>query len=160
MRIADIDSAAGGHTEDIRAWIWGGQFLEVTLLVQRDAVEDDGASAVEGVAGHEGLGQEVEAGSVDDDAWPAGGVDEGASGGVAQYVDVSAFGTVHEGLADVAVDDELAGLEYLAELILGVAVDLDFQTVDAAGEIVTDGVISVDPDAGGDRSRGNAGRCS
>ncbi len=107
--------------------------------VERDAVEDDEAAAVERVAGHERLGQEVQARAVDDHARPADGVDQRPAGGVAQHVDLAALGAVHERLAHVAVDDQLAALHDLAELVLGVAVDVDLQAVDAAGQVVAAG---------------------
>ena len=113
-------------------------------LVELHAVEDDEAAAVERVAGHERLGEEVEAGAVDDDARPADGVDQRPAGGVAEDVDVAALGAVQERLADVAVDDELAALHDLPELVLPVAVDDDREAVDAGGQVVAGAAVDVD----------------
>ena len=120
-------------------------------VVELQAVEDHEAAALERVAGHEGLGEVVEAGAVDHDARLADGVDQRAAGGVAPDVDLAALGAVHERLADVAVDDELAGLHDLAELVLRVAVDVHLQPVDAGGLVVAGAVVEVDAHADGVR---------
>ena len=92
----------------------------------------------------------------------ADGVDHRPAGGVAQHVDLAAFGAVEERLAHVAVDDQLAALADLAKLVLGVAVDVDFQAVHARAEVVARVVVAVDPQAvgvaGRSRRRGTACR--
>ena len=47
------------------------------------------------------------------------------------------------------MDDQLAALGDLAELVLGVAVDVDFEAVHARAEIVARVVVAVDPEAFG-----------
>ncbi len=56
----------------------------------------------------------------------------------------AALGAVHEGLADVAVDDQLAALDDLAQLVLGIAVHGDRQPVDAGGEVVAGAAVDID----------------
>jgi len=63
---------------------------------------------------------------------------------------------VHEGLTDVAVDDQLAGLHDLAELVLGVAVDVHLQPVDAGGLVVAGAVVEVDAHTRGVRPEADA----
>ena len=58
---------------------------------------------------------------------------------------------MHEGLADIPVDDELAGLHDLAELVLRVFVDPHLQPVDAGGLVVAGAVVEIDAHAHGVR---------
>ena len=59
-------------------------------------------------------------------------------------------------MAHVAVDDHLAALGDLAELILGVAVDVYFQTVDARAQVIARIVVAIDPQAVGCRAETGA----
>ena len=113
-------------------------------MIELHAVDDDKTAAGHGVAGHEGLGQEVQGRAVDHHPGAAHGVDEGAAGGVPHDVDFAALGAVHEGLAHVAEDHELAPLHDLAQLVLGVAVDVNLHAVDARGQVIAGAAVDVE----------------
>ena len=65
------------------------------------------------------------------------GIDKRPSGTIAHDIDVTAFGTVHESLSHITVDDQFSALDDLSQLILGIAVDLYFHAADARGQVVT-----------------------
>ncbi len=128
----------------------------LAVVVELDAVQDHEAAAVQGVAGHERLRQEVQTGAVDDHPRPSHRVDERPARPVAQDEDLTALGAVHEGLPDVAVDDQLAALGDLSHLVLGVAVDVHLEAVHAAGGVVAVGAVEVDAHAVGGRAQTHA----
>ena len=164
LRVAHVDRAAGRQGEQVAAWVRLGQIERLAVRVETQSVEDDEAAAVQRVAGHERFRQVVQAGAVDDHPRLAHGVDERSSGGVAEDVDVSALGAVHERLADVAVDHQLAGGQDLAQLVLPVAVDRDLGPVQTGCQVVSGAAVDVELDAGRaavrGRSRRSAGRAS
>ena len=108
------------------------------------------------VAGHEGFGEEVEAGAIDDHAGFADGIDERPAGGVAEHINRAAFGAVQESLAHVAVDDQFPFLGDLTQLILGVAVHGDGQAVNARTQIIAAAAVNIDGHIGGFRSESAA----
>lgn len=146
MGVTDEDGTTRGEGEEIAARIRGGELFDLAVVVEVDAVEDDKATIVVWVAGHEGFGEVVEASAVDDEAWLTDSVDEGAAGGVAEDVGLPPFGGIAKGLADVTIDDKFARFHNLGELVLGVAVNVDIHTVNAGSEIVATSAIDVDAD--------------
>ena len=141
-----------------------GQRNQLSVIIEFDAVQDHETAAVVRVAGHEGLGQKVEAGAVDDHLGSADGVDERPSGRVAQHIDSAAFGAVHERLAHVAVDDHFPLLDDLAQLVLGIAMHRDRQPINAGTKIIAAAAINIYGHIVGFRAQAAAddiaGRCN
>ncbi len=144
VRIPQVDGATRGQGEEVRPRVRAFPGERSCRSIEFEAVQHDEAAAVEGIAGHEGFGQVIEAGAVDHHPGPPDGVDQRPAGRIAQDVDLAPLGAVHEGLADVAVDDQLAALHDLPQLVLGVAVDMDLETVDARGQVVARAVVNID----------------
>jgi hypothetical protein len=136
VRIPNIQSPARCERKEVAARIGAIQLPDVPIRVKRDTVYDNEPPAVERVTGHKGFGQIVQAGSVDDHAWPPDRIDQRSSGGVAQDEGRAAFGSIHEGLAHVAVHDQGASFHDLRELILGGVVHNNFGAVNAGSQII------------------------
>ncbi len=144
--ISHINRPAGGQGKDIGSRI--GRFIfpdRSVIVIEADAVQDNEPAAVQRIAGHEGFGQVVQGGAVDDDPRLADGIDQGPSGSIAHDIGRAALGAVHECLADIAEDHQFALFHDLAELILGVAVHINLHTVDARRQIIAGGAVDIDP---------------
>ena len=72
-------------------------------------------------------------------------VDQGPSCRVPHDIGNAALGAVHIGLADIAEDNQLPVLHNLAELVLGIAVDVDLHPVDTGRQVVAGSPVDIDP---------------
>ena len=133
-----------------------GRGTSFPFVVEFDAVQDDETAAAIGVAGHEGFGEEVEAGAIDDHAGFADGIDERPAGRVAEHIDHAALGAIQERLAHVAVDDHFPLFDDLAQLVLGVAMHGDGQAVNAGTQIIAAAAVNFDGHIGGFRAEAAA----
>src|SRR4030042_1892524 len=98
-------------------------------MVKGKAVENNEAAAMMWISGHKGLCEKIKGRAVNNGPWFSHGVDKGTSCCVPQHIHLTAFCSIHEGLAHIRIDDKLARLHDLADLILRIAVAIELKTV-------------------------------
>jgi len=89
--------------------------------------------------------QIIETGAVDDHPGMAHCINQWTTGGIAQYIDFSALGAIHERLTHITIYDQFAALHNLAKLILGIPVNIYFQPIDTRSQVISGTVINIDP---------------
>lgn len=96
-----------------------------------------------GVSGHEGFGQKIQGRAVYDYFGPAYGIDQRASGGITQHINFTAFAPYRKVCPTSPWTTSFATFEDLPQLVLGIAVNHNFQSVDPGGQVIPAAPIGI-----------------